>query len=79
MEVARIGSAFGAAMDASRHNARLRAAEKRVARQWSLWRQAMRKADALRPSWRQRLDASIEPAFACAACVMLGWLIHKWM
>jgi hypothetical protein len=78
MQVARIGSTFGAAMDASRQNARLRAAEKRVARQWSLWRQAMRK-QCVRHSWRQRLDASIDPAFACAACVMLVWLLHKWL
>jgi hypothetical protein len=78
MQVARIGSTFGAAMDASRHNARLRTAEKRVAHQWSLWRQAMRRQSAPR-SWRQRLDASIEPALASAACVMLGWLLLKWM
>ncbi len=65
-------------MDASRHNASLRAAEKRAARQCSAWLRATRK-ECPRPSWQQRLDAGIDPMFACAACVMLGWLIHKWM
>lgn len=78
MQVARIGATFGAAMDASRHNALLRHAERSVAHQWSLWRRAMRK-EYPRRSWWQRLDASIEPAFASAACVMLGWLLLKWM
>ncbi len=78
MEIARIGSTLGAAIDASRQNARLRTVEKRIARQWALWRQAMRK-ECGRRSWRERIDASIEPAFACAACVMLGWLLLKWM
>ena len=78
MEIARIGSAFGAAMDASRRNARLRAAEKRVARQCSLWHRAMNK-ECSRASWRARLDACIDPVFAGTACVMLGWLLHKWM
>ena len=77
MEVARIGSAFGASIDASRQNARLRAAEKRVAYQWALWRRAMRKE--CRRSWGQRIDAGIDPMFACAACVMLGWLLLKWL
>ena len=78
MEIARIGSAMGAAMDASRHNALLRHAERSVAHQWSLWRRAMRKEHARR-SWWQRIDASIDPAFAAAACLMLGWLLLKWM
>ncbi len=78
MEVARIGSAFGAAMDASRQSARLRAAEKYARRQCSLWRQAMRTERAGR-SWRQRLDASVDPVFACAACLMLAWLLYRWM
>jgi hypothetical protein len=77
MEVARIGSAFGAAMDASRQSARLRAAERYVGRQCSLWRQATRK-ECARRSWRQRLDASVDLIFACAACVMLVWLLHRW-
>ena len=78
MQIARIGSALGAAMTASRHSADLRAAEKRVARQCSLWQRAARQA-CERPHWRARIDASIETVFACAACVMLGWLIHKWL
>ena len=78
MEIARIGSAFGAAMDASRHNARLRAAEKRFARQCSLWQRAMRK-ECTRTNWRARLDACIDPVIACTACLMLGWLLHKWV
>ena len=78
MEIARIGSAFGAAMDASRQNARLRAAERRVAHQWAVWRQAMRRQCARR-SWGQRIDASIDPAFVCAACLIFGWLLHKWL
>jgi hypothetical protein len=78
MEITRIGSAFGAAMETSRRNARLRAAEKHVARACALWHQATRKACA-RPSWAQRIDASIDPVIACAACVMLGWLLHRWL
>jgi hypothetical protein len=78
MEIARIGSALGAAMNASRHSASLRAAEKRLARQCSLWQRAARK-ECARPSWRARIDANIDTVFACAACVMLGWLIHKWL
>jgi hypothetical protein len=78
MEFTRIGSAFGSALETSRHNARLRAAEKRISRELSMWHRATRKEDA-RPCWRQRLDASIDPLIACAACVMLGWLLHKWL
>jgi hypothetical protein len=78
MEVARNGATFGSAMDASRESARLRAAEKYARRHCSQWRQAMRK-ECTRRSWRQRLDASIDPVFACAACLMLGWLLHRWM
>jgi hypothetical protein len=78
MEIMRIGSAFGAAMETSRRNARLRAAEKRISRTLSMWHRAMR-GECARPCWKQRLDASIDPVIACAACVMLGWLINKWL
>ncbi len=74
----RIGSAFGAAMETSRRNAQLRAAEKRISRMLSTWYRAMG-AECSRPCWKQRLDASIDPVIACAACVMLGWLINKWL
>jgi hypothetical protein len=78
MELTRIGSTLGAAVAASRHNARLRAQERRVAREHSLRYRATCK-ECAPPSWRERIDASIEPVIACAACVMLGWLLHKWM
>jgi hypothetical protein len=78
MELARIGSAVGAAMEASRHNARLRTAEKRVSRARALWCRAIRK-ECARPGWGQRIDASIDPVIAGAACAMLGWLLHKWL
>jgi hypothetical protein len=78
MELMRIGSAFGAAMETSRRNARLRLAEKRISRMLSMWHLAMR-AECARPCWKQRLDASIDPVIACAACLMLAWLINKWL
>jgi hypothetical protein len=78
MELMRIGSAFGAAMETSWQNARLRAAEKRISRMLSKWHRAMR-AECARPCWRERIDASIDPVIACAACVMLAWLVNKWM
>jgi hypothetical protein len=78
MDMTRIGSAFGAAVETSRHNARLRAAEKNVARACALWHRATRK-ECARPSWAQRINASIDPVIACAASAMLGWLLHKWL
>jgi hypothetical protein len=76
MELTRIGSAFGAAMGAHRHNARMRAAEQRISRWLAQHCRASRKAPR---NWRRRIDASIDPVIAGIACAMLGWLLHRWL
>ena len=78
MELTRIGTVVGTAMDANRLNAKLRAAEKREARERARLCARTRELRE-RPSWIHRIDASIEPAFACAAILMLTWLVHKWL
>src|SRR5215471_12738706 len=72
MELKRVGMAFGAAMGATREDARMRAEEKRISRQRARHCRGMLKP-AMPRSWGQRLDASIDPVIACVACAMLGW------
>ncbi len=78
MQLTRISTAVGTAMDANRLSAKLRAAEKREARERAR-RYARTREVRERPSWGHRIDASIEPAIACASIVMLTWLLHKWL
>ena len=78
MQLTRIGTTIGTAMDANRLSAKLRAAEKRESRERAR-RCARTRELRERPSWGHRVDASIEPAIACAAIVMMTWLLHKWL
>jgi hypothetical protein len=78
MELMRIGSAFGSTMASSWQNARLRSVEKRIARELARWHRATRGHHG-HMSWKQRLDACVDPLIACAAGVMLCWLVNKWL
>ena len=77
MALARIGTAVGAAWGAARHNARLRRAETSDERQRRRHHRSGRRAGH-RPSWVQRLDATVDPAIAFVAVVMLVALLREW-
>lgn len=76
MALARIGTAVGAAWGAARHNARLRRAETSDERERRRRHRSGRRTH--RPSWVQRLDATVDPAIAVVAIVMLVALLREW-
>lgn len=76
MALARIGTAVGAAWGAARHNALLRRAETSDERARRRRHRPGRRAH--RPSWVQRLDATVDPAIAFIALVMLVALLREW-
>jgi hypothetical protein len=74
MALVRIGTAVGAAWGAARHNARLRRAETSDERR----RRHRSGRRTHRPSWVQRLDATVDPAIAFVAILMLVALLREW-